>query len=216
MADIQILEIPIEESVAGEEPALTRNVYFIFDGSGSMGDPLSYDCGGDQSFSSKLEGAKWAVRTFMEKLPENMNIGLFVFDAADEREAVSLGAGNREEFLQEIEAVEAGGGTPLAQSIKFSTDRLVEQYQKQLGYGEYRIVVVTDGIADDIERASIYAMRHRVPIYAIGLCVDANHPLRQFALSYRSADRFDDLARDLEETVAELPVYDLEEFEVSQ
>jgi len=122
LADIQIMEIPIEESAAGEEPDLTRNVYFIFDGSGSMGDPLSYDCGGDQNFSSKLEGAKWAVRTFMEKLPENMNIGLFVFDATAQREAVSLGAGNREEFLQEIEAVGAGGGTPLAQSIKFSTD----------------------------------------------------------------------------------------------
>lgn len=213
LADVQMLELPIQASAAGEEPDLTRNVYFIFDGSGSMGDPLSVDCGGDQAFASKLEGAQWAVRTFVEKIPDDMNVGLYVFDRVAEREVVPLGRDNRREFLGQIDAVGSGGGTPLAQAIRFATDRLIQQYQKQLGYGTYRLVVVTDGIADDIPRAAIYAMQHRIPIYAIGLCVEADHVLRQYAVSYRSASTFSDLARGLEETVAELPTYDLQEFE---
>jgi hypothetical protein len=52
-------DIATSDLIQGEI-SLARNFYFIFDGSGSMRDPLSSDCGGDQSFHRKLEGAKWA------------------------------------------------------------------------------------------------------------------------------------------------------------
>ena len=42
----------------------------------------------------------------------------------------------------------------------------------------------------------------------IDVIVGERHPLRQYAASYRAADNFADLARGLEETLAELPDYD--------
>ncbi|MCP4659541.1 MAG: VWA domain-containing protein [bacterium] len=206
------IEIPLDDAHAGSEASLARNFYFIFDGSGSMrGEPQS-PCREDQRFRSKLEGAQWAVLEFLTKIPEDVAIGLYLFDQRGKREVVPLGTDNRREFLLEIESIKAGRGTPLADAIAFGTDRLVKQYKQQLGYGEFRLVVVTDGRANKIPEAARLATRYGMPIYAIGLCIEEDHPLRQHAVSYRAADSFDDLARGLEETLAELPAFDVTEF----
>lgn len=55
---------PGQTTPAGEA-ALTRNFYFIFDGSGSMSESLTRQCRGDKRFGSRLEGAKWAVEQFL-------------------------------------------------------------------------------------------------------------------------------------------------------
>lgn len=197
--------------------SLARNFYFIFDGSGSMRDPLSRDCGGDRSFKRKLDGAKWAVAEFLKKVPEEVNLGLYVFDENHTRESecnvLPLGSNNMAAFLQAINEVEAGGGTPLARAIQFGADILAEQKQKQLGYGEFRLVVVTDGLADDIPEAAEFATEKEIPIYAIGLCIQEDHPLRQYAVSYRAANSFEDLAKALEATVSETEFYDAKAFE---
>ncbi len=206
------IEISLDDAPPDSAPLLTRNIYFIFDGSGSMAKAPDKNCGGEAEFGSKLEGAKWAVAEFMKKVPEDINIGLYVFDALGKRETVPLGPGNHRKFLEAINNVKASGKTPLAASIKFAADRLVEQYKRQLGYGEYRIVAVTDGIAENIPEAAAYAAQRGIPIYAIGLCIKEDHPLRKWAVSYRAADNFEDLARGLEETLAESTVFDATEF----
>ena len=198
--------------------SLARNFYFIFDGSGSMRDPLGSDCGGDQSFQRKLEGAKWAVAEFLKKVPEDVNLGLYVFDehhVPPQRncEVVPLASNNMTAFLQAINNVEAGGGTPLSRAIQFGAEVLAQQKAKQLGYGEFRLVVVTDGLADDIPQAAEFATEKEIPIYAIGLCIQEDHPLRQYAVSYRAANSFEDLAKALEATVAETEFYDAKTFE---
>jgi len=197
--------------------SLARNFYFIFDGSGSMRDPISRDCGGDQTFERKIEGAKWAVAEFLKKVPEDVNLGLYVFDekhtSKSECNVLSLGPNNMTAFLQAINDVEAGGGTPLARAIQFGAEVLAEQKAKQLGYGEFRLVVVTDGLADDIPQAAEFATEKEIPIYAIGLCIQEDHPLRQYAVSYRAANNFQDLAKALEATVAETEFYDVKTFE---
>ena len=197
--------------------SLTRNFYFIFDGSGSMRDPLSSDCSGDKTFDRKLEGAKWAVAEFLKKVPEDVNLGLYVFDenhrSRSQSEVVPLGPGNLAAFLQAINEIEAGGGTPLAYAIRCGTEILARQREKQLGYGEFRLIVVTDGLADEIPIAAEYATKNAIPIYAIGLCIQEDHPLRQYAVSYRAADNFQDLAKALEATVAETEFYDAKTFE---
>ncbi len=197
--------------------SLARNFYFIFDGSGSMRDPLSSDCGGDQTFGRKLEGAKWAVAEFLKKVPEEVNLGLYVFDenhrSRSEREVVPLGTNTMAAFLQAINAIEAGGGTPLAEAIRFGAEVLARQREQQLGYGEFRLIVVTDGLADDLPQAAEFATENAIPIYAIGLCIQEDHPLRQYAVSYRAADNFQDLAKALEATVAETEFYDAKTFE---
>ena len=209
------IEIPLDEAMAGAEVSLARNFYFIFDGSGSMKSKPGGACRGDQRSSTKLQGAQRAVHEFLAKVPDDVNIGLYVFDRDDRREVVALDTGNRDRFLHAIDNIQAGGGTPLAPAIHFGTDQLVEQYQRQLGYGEYRLVVVTDGRADEIPEAARYAAHFGMPIYAIGLCIDDDHPLRRYAVSYRAADSFEDLAKGLEETLAELPDFDVTDFDAA-
>lgn len=210
------IQIPIDDKILGAAASLTRNFYFVFDGSGSMADGPDGSCKGDQRFSSKVEGAKWAVREFVKKVPTDVNLGLYVFDSNGQREVVSLGPGDHKKFLNEIDNVQASGGTPLARGIYHGTERLVEQYKRQLGYGEYRLVVVTDGQADSIPEASLNAIKYGISIYAIGLCIGDNHPLRQYALSYRAADSAEDLRRGLEQTLAELPSFDVKEFKPAE
>jgi hypothetical protein len=208
-------KIPIPADI-GEQADLTRNFYFIMDGSGSMRDVTSRDCGGDQNFPDKISGARWAIKKFLENVPTDVNIGLYVFDSAGRREVVPLGKVNRDAFLMAVDNIEAGGGTPLANAIQYGTDQLVAQYKRQLGYGEFRLVVVTDGIANSIPEAALYAAKYGIPIYAIGLCVEKNHPLRQFSVSYQAADSFADLSKGLSDTLAELPAFDVTQFDAQQ
>jgi len=200
---IERVEIALDD--AEGEASLARNFYFIFDGSGSMADRYAGQV--------KLIGAKEAVNRFLNKVPADANLGLYVFDALGTREVVPLGPNNRTAFMKSINDVKAGSGTPLAESIRFGTDRLVKQYKKQLGYGEFRLIVVTDGQASGIPEAAQYAARSSMPIYAIGLGIEGDHPLRTYAVSYREANNYEDLERALEETLAELPSFDLAEFE---
>ncbi len=209
--DYGMVDIPLDTGLEGQEASLTRNFYFIFDGSGSMRSRPDRDCGGDQTFDSKLAGAQWALHTFLEKVPAEINLGLYVFDDAGRREVVPLGT-DRAAFTHAVDEIDTGGRTPLAAAIRFGTDQLVEQYKKQLGYGEFRLVVITDGKASGIPEAAGYASRLGMPIYAIGLCIGEDHPLRSVAVSYRAADRFEDLAGGLEETLAELPGFDATTF----
>lgn len=212
LARIKKKEISLDQNDPEAKISLARNFYFIFDGSGSMSDAPDRDCLGETQFPLKLQGAQFAVQEFLKKVPDDIQIGLLVFDYAGTREVVPLGTGNRQQFMTAINAVDAGGGTPLANAIRFGAGQLKKQYQRQLGYGEYRIVVVTDGIAKKIPAAATYAMEYGFPIYAIGLCVRENHPLRDYALSYRAADSMEDLTKGLEDTLAELPVYDAQSF----
>lgn len=204
--------IPIPADTGGEAE-LTRNFYFIMDGSGSMREPTDRDCGGDRQFPDKITGARWAIKKFLENVPDDVNIGLYVFDVNGKREVVPLGTGNRDAFLKAVDDIEAGRGTPLADALRYGTDKLVEQYKEQLGYGEFRLVAVTDGIADGIPKAALYAAKYGIPIYAIGLCVEKNHPLRHYSVSYRAADNFADLSEGLADTMAELPNFDITQFE---
>jgi hypothetical protein len=210
------VEIVLDETAGLGEASLARNFYFILDGSGSMARKPGRACRGDQRFENRLAGAQWAVREFLTKVPEDVHIGLYLFDTRGQREVVPLGGGNRARFLEAVDGIWAGGGTPLAEAIRYGTDRLVEQYKRQLGYGEYRLVVVTDGQADEIPIAATYAGRFGMPIYAIGLCIEEDHPLRRYAVSYRAADDFSDLARGLEETLAELPSFDVTDFDAAE
>jgi len=212
-ANVQRVVIPIDDTQPGVKASLQRNFYFIFDGSGSMNDGPTGTCRPDKAFAHKIDGAKWAVREFLEIVPPDISLGLYVFDGGRRNEVVPLGPNNREQFLHAIDRVRAGGDTPLAEAIRFGTDQLVKQYQQQLGYGEFRLVVVTDGIAEQIPQAATYAARYGIPIYAIGLCIGRDHPLRQYAVSYRAADSFQDLAKGLEGTLAELPAFDPSAFD---
>src|SRR5438552_1474950 len=190
--------------------SLTRNFYFIFDGSGSMAESLNKQCKGDRRFGSRLEGARWAVEQFLPLVPRDVHLGLWIFDASGNSERVLLGPGNREQFLTEVHKTRAGGKTPLTESIEQGVNRLVQQRDKQLGYGEFRLVVVTDGQATGrpLPQAVAYARERHIPIYTIGLCIGEDHELRKYSVSYRAADSIQALKHGLEETLSETNVFD--------
>ena len=197
------IEIPLDD-VAGVTASLARNFYFIIDGSGSMNEP----CKGDKAFERKIDGAKWAVREFLAHVPEDANLGLWVFDKHGMGERVALGPDNRAVFQRAVQALEAGGETPLAGSILAAVEKLIAQYKHQLGYGEYRLVIVTDGQAEGIPDAARHASAYGFPIYTIGFCIGSDHPLRQVSVSYRAADSAADLQAGLEAALAEVETFD--------
>ena len=194
--------------------SLTRNFYFIVDGSGSMSEALNKQCQGDKRFGSRLEGAKWAVEQFIPLVPHDVNLGLWTFDANGNSERLPLGPESRAQFLTAVQKIKAGGRTPLTESIEQGVNRLVQQRDKQFGYGEFRLIVVTDGEATGraIPQAVAYARERRIPIYTIGLCIGAQHELRKYSISYRAADSIEALRRGLEETLAETNVFDPQTF----
>jgi len=194
--------------------SLARNFYFIFDGSGSMSESLTRQCTGDRRFGSRLEGAKWAVEQFLLLMPRDVNLGLWVFDADGNRERVPLGPDHHAAFLTEVRKTRAGGSTPLTESIEQGVNQLVQQRDQQLGYGEFRLIVVTDGQATGrpLPQAVNYAGEQRIPIYTIGLCIGEKHELRKYSVSYRAADSIEALKRGLEETLAETSMFDPQTF----
>jgi Mg-chelatase subunit ChlD len=82
-------------------------------------------------------------------VPKDVNLGLYVFDRNGERQVVPLASNNRAAFLAAIDQVDAAGATPLGDAIGKGAHALVKEYKKQLGYGDYRLIVITDGEASD-------------------------------------------------------------------
>jgi Ca-activated chloride channel homolog len=193
--------------------SLRRNFYFVFDGSGSMKDPPRKAPDADQAFTSKIQGAKWAVAEFLSKVPKDANLGLYVFDRYGYREVLPLGPNNRAAFLQKVQKVEAKGGTPLGTAIAIGSEALKKQYNNQLGYGEYRLIVITDGDAtDNLQTGVARAAKYRIPIYTIGFDMGNDHSLRKHSISYRSANSAKQLEHALEQAVGELDIFDPADF----
>lgn len=189
------------------EPSLTRNFYFIFDGSGSMSGRIHGE--------RKIDGAKKAAQRFIKQLPNDVNLGLYIFDSYGDREVIPLGPENHEKFLNAIDKIHHGGGTPLADAIKTGSTNLKNQREKQLGYGDYNLIVVTDGAANFIPEASEFAVKNGISIYAIGLGIGNDHPLNdpKYVISYTAAADFNQLTEALVEAAAESPVFDVTDFD---
>lgn len=189
------LNLPGAESGQASE---ARNFEIVLDASGSMA-------------GSPIEEAKQAIHAFVNSLPKDreINLGLVVFDGGGIREAVALGSAaskDRAQFLQQIDAVEAGGGTPLADAMNVGTAALLKQCQRQLNYGDYREIVVTDGAPDfgqNLDAACSQAASFGFSIYTIGFGIDDGHPLKNWATSYETAASADELTRKLQNTAAE-------------
>jgi hypothetical protein len=201
--------------VEGGTISLDRNFYVVVDGSGSMG---SAECAGQ--FSTRVDAAKWAVKEFTSKsVPADVNLGLFVFDSAGAKERVAIGKNNRDAIAREVDRIRAGGETPLNASIRAGVRDLVKQRNRQLGYGDFYVVVATDGISTDGELdvgAIRYANQHSVSIITIGFCLPRTHALAQGSVSYRNANSPQDLLAAFQETQGESPYFDNPSFPSSR
>jgi hypothetical protein len=192
------------------EDLMARNFLLIFDGSGSM---YKSDCAGS---SRKIDVAKQAVVAWSKSVPSNANLGLYAFHDNGVL-TLPMAPGDRNEFMRTVDQVMAGGSTPLARAMQYAYRALTDQGRRQLGYGEYTIVVVTDGIAnsaDDLKRVTDLILAETpITIYSIGFCIGTYHSLNQPGSTiYKSADNPEQLEKGLREVLAELETFDELEF----
>lgn len=201
-----------EEQASGPvaENLTARNFLLIFDGSGSMRES---DCAGS---SQKIRVAKRAVTAWSKSVPADANLGLYAFHNGGKL-TLPLASGNRDNFMQAVDQIEAGGNTPLAQAMLYAYKTFTEQGQRQLGYGEYTIVVVTDGIANsaaELQRVvDMILSRTPIMIYSIGFCIGDRHSLNQPGRTlYRAANNPEQLQKGLQQVLAESEFFDEDEF----
>ena len=168
-------EAPQAAAVVPDSILLRRNFYLVFDGSGSMD---SGNCAGN---SRRIDVAKKAAIKFSQSLKAEDNLALLAFDGHDLSQRVALGTNNRPLFEGQVNAIRAGGGTPLYQSIGIGFDNLKQQMAKQLNYGEYYLVVITDGEASDSENGLVDQINRTSPVmlHVVGFCIGPGHSLNQ-------------------------------------
>jgi Ca-activated chloride channel family protein len=192
---------------------LARNYYVVMDSSGSMGEVR---CSGNMT---KSAAAKIALAQFARSVPGDANLGLAVFDGHGIAERIPLGLGNRERFISAANATIPGDGTPLHDATLLGYRKLEDSARRQAGYGEYHLVIVTDGQADPPGQDPTPVVRRilqRSPIviHTIGFCIGTNHALNQPGRTiYKAADNPQELLRGLEEVLAEAPNFDVAVFQ---
>lgn len=211
-AAAQGMQWPPAGKVEGLAQDLTaRNFYVVLDGSGSMSERA---CQGD---GRKMDQAKAAMETFSKAVPRNANLGLAVFDSRGLQEHVPLALDNRQDFMRQVGITAPSGGTPLRDAIALARQRLENQARRQLGYGEYTLVVVTDGEASPGQdpRPVVDDMLARTPIivHTIGFCISPRHSLNQPGRTvYKAANDRAALERGLEAALAEAPAFTADRF----
>jgi Mg-chelatase subunit ChlD len=178
-----------------------RNFLIVLDGSGSMRDT---QCSGNLS---KIVAAKQAIAAFATKLRPEDNLGLCAFDSrgVTERAALSL---NRAAFQQALQDVRSDSNTPLGTAVGLGYSLLQAQARRQLGYGEYYLVVVTDGEADKGNDpgpiVNKIVSQSPVVISTIGFCIGQGHSLNRPGLTlYHDATNLEELNQGLESVLAE-------------
>ena len=188
---------------------MATNYYVVFDASGSMNDR---QCSGAEA---KIQVAKRAFSEFVDRLPADSNAGLTIF-AGDIEEFVPLGPLNRDRLKTAVAQLNAGGRTPLVTSISRAYRALTVQGTRQLGYGDYHLVVVTDGESTDgnpIDIVNRMVGESPVIVHTIGFCIGENHSLNQPGrVLYRNANSPAELAEGLSSVLAEAPSFDVTAF----
>jgi Mg-chelatase subunit ChlD len=133
-------------------------------------------------------------------------------------ELVPLGTGNRQQFAETVQSASASGGTPLKDAISTGYAHLEKQAARQLGYGRYVLVVVTDGQAggnqDPAAKVNWMLRNTPVELHTIGFCIGTNHSLNMPGRTvYKAADNPAALRQGLAEVLAEAETFDPAAFE---
>jgi len=174
-------------------------IVIVVDLSGSMGDEM-----GD-SGKRKIDAAKQALRVVVPQIPSATWVGIVV--TPDGQWPYALAPLDRAKVLDAINALDINGGTPIMRHVKLGADRLLAERQKQFGYGNYQLLVVTDGQETENEGlVEPYArdVRQRgLTFDVIGVAMSEDHALKRYANSYRDPADPSSLERAVREVLAE-------------
>jgi uncharacterized protein YegL len=181
----------------------TDYVVIVLDASGSMESSMRTEN------VQKMHAAKTALKEVLRQLPQSTQIGLLVFSAKNVRDEwiYPLGPRNDTTLMAAIDLPQPGGGTPLGSYMKKAADRLLEERDRNFGAGTYRMLVVTDGQAQDSELVDSYTpeiMSRGITVDVIGVAMKEDHTLATKAHSYRRADDAAGLKQAISEVFAEV------------
>ncbi|WP_321493445.1 vWA domain-containing protein [uncultured Desulfobacter sp.] len=204
-------QVESDEHIEVAQDLTAKNYYVVLDCSGSMGE---VNC---SNGLPKLEVAKTSLKNFADLVPRDANLGLLVFQENKIYEGIPLGKANRDQFKTAVDATFNSGATPLFSAIRQGYLQLEAQGKKQLGYGEYTIVVVTDGEASDGEdptRIVSWILDYSpIQIHTIGFCIGPDHSLNIPGRTvYKAADNPQQLEEGLQEVLAESEAFDVSDF----
>ena len=136
---------PVADGIIPAQNMTAKNYYVLLDTSGSMRESVAGKV--------KIEAARTAMLSFSENIADDVNLGLTLFGPI--QEVVPLGINNRATFSKAANEITPKGGTPLIQAIEKGYNALTAQAQAQGGYGEYHLIIVTDGISSDGDPAPL-------------------------------------------------------------
>lgn len=162
-------------------------VVVVLDDSGSMNDIMATRDGR----MSRMDAAKRALEKVVERLPQETQLGILLLNGVtgNQNWLVPLKPLNVAETRSRIQSVRARGGTPLGAAMQKGINELLQARAKQV-YGTYRLVVVSDGEANDsrLLQSLLPEMVSRgVVIDVIGVAMKEKHSLSERSHSYRNA-----------------------------
>ena len=129
-----------------------QNVVVLLDDSGSMNESLRSD-----PSTQKIEAAKRALLQVLEQVPPDAQVGVLALNGPGGNGAwiIPLGPLQRQPMQQAIQQISAGGGTRLGEFMKTAADQLLALRDQQ-HYGDYRLLIVSDGEANDPTLVELY------------------------------------------------------------
>ena len=151
-------------------------VVVVLDDSGSMSDPMRSD-----RRVRKIDAAKNALRVVLETLPADAQVGVVALNAGSRGDhwILPLGKVDRSKLDQATARIRASGGTPLGEFMKVGADALLSK-REEMRYGEYRLLIVTDGEASDehlLDRYLPDIMARGIVVDVIGVDMQSEHSL---------------------------------------
>ncbi|MEM8875572.1 MAG: vWA domain-containing protein [Planctomycetota bacterium] len=199
------LLLPSSASIALAD---TDHVVVILDASGSMGESFPGATAGRRL--DKMTVAKDALLSVLETVPPRTQVGIVVFSGRNvpQRWVVDLGLVDLQRTRSALDPIRPKGATPLGAYLKIGADRLLEARSASGNdYGTYRLLVVTDGEAEDQRKVDQHLpdiLARGITVDVIGVDMDADLALATRVHSYRRADRPDELTRALADVFAEV------------
>ena len=175
----------------------SQKVVVVVDDSGSMDDRMRYE-----KQVRKMTAAKQALQVVLQKLPEDAEVGML---ALNRGWLIPIQALDRNKLQKQVERLRARGGTPLGTRMKEATDALLELRSKD-AYGDFRLLVVTDGEASDQEVLTSVLpdiMSRHLVVDVIGVDMKSEHSLATEVTNYRRADDPGSLEAAIAESLAE-------------
>ena len=188
----------VQHSAAAEQ-----NVVVVLDDSGSMEDNMWTNNGRMQ----RIAVAKEALIAVLSKLPSETNVGVLALNTKVDGSnwIFPFGPADARTLENNIRKIRARGGTPLGEFLKLGADQLLEARKQQV-YGTYRLLVVTDGEANDPNLVDAYLpdIQSRGLITdVIGVDMESDHSLATRVSNYRRADDDSALQQAISEVFAE-------------